>query len=221
MLQPEKVPYRHFAYIFSLYDGKGTEYFSIGQWNNSLQILGSRSINKVKIESIPEIGLGNALPDGEVQFITLSSDSEGTAIYMNGKLAKFFPKFSLISENQLTNGQFILGNSSNGRNPWTGNIFGLAIYNRLLREDEVFRHYQAWVKHGSPSLSENESFAQLYLFDEHNGTLVHNHAGQQHDLLIPPSFHVLYKTILKLPWRQFRLSVSYFTDLIVNVAGCT
>ena len=138
LLQPEKVAYKHFAYIFSLYDGKRSEYFSIGQWNNSIQILGSRSINKVKIESIPKIGLGNALPDGEVQFITLSSDSEGTAIYMNGKLARFFPKYSLISKKPLTHTQILLGNSPAGNYYWTGNVFGLAIYNRLLGEDEVF-----------------------------------------------------------------------------------
>jgi hypothetical protein len=173
----------------------------------------------MNIESHPKIGLGNALPDGEVQFIALSSNKEGTTVHTNRQLAKFFPRYSLISEKQLTNGQLILGNSPNGRHPWTGNIFGLAIYNRFLREEEVYQHYQKWLKQGSPSLSDNKSLVHLYLFNEHDGNIVHDQTIPQSDLLIPTTFHVFHKTILTLPWKQFRMHQWYFTDLFINVAG--
>jgi len=116
-LQPKKVPDRHFTYIASLYDGKDTEYLTIGQWNNNLLIFTNRNIKTMNIESTPKIGLGNALPNGEIEFITLTSDSVGTIIYINGNLAKNYPKYPLISEKQLTNTQLILGNSPTGKNP--------------------------------------------------------------------------------------------------------
>ncbi len=218
-IQPENVPHNHFAYIFTLYDGEETEYFTIGQWNNALEIFENRIIDTMNIESLRVIGLGDALPDSEVKLITLSSDPEGTAIYKNGKLAKFFPGYSLISKHQFKNGQLILGNSSNGSNAWIGNIFGLAIYNRLLGEEEVLQHYQAWLKNGSPESLENKGLVLFYRFDEHQGALVNNHSRPYYDLLIPTTFHVPHKTVLSLPCRDFRLSPSYFTDVFINIAG--
>ena len=218
-LQPKKVPDRHFAYIASLYDGKDTEYLTIGQWNNTLEIFTDRIINKEKIESLHNVGLGNTLNDREVKFITLTSDPLGTKIYVNGNFEKNYPKYSLISKKQLTNTQLILGNSPTGKNPWKGDIYGLAAYSRPLSEKEVFQNYQLWLKRNSSELLDSESLLQLYLFDEHDGTLVHNHTGQQHDLLIPATFHMLHKTILTLPWRDFRLNSSYLRDIFINVAG--
>jgi len=95
----------------------------------------------------------------------------------------------------------------------------MAIYNRSLRDNEVYQRYQAWLKHIPQSLSKNEGPVQLYLFDEHEGTLVHNHTGQEYDLFVPAIFHVLQKTILTLPWKQFRLTRSYFTDVFINIVG--
>ena len=171
------------------------------------------------IESLPKIGLGNTLNDSEVKFITLISDSVGTKIYIDGNLAKNCPTYSLISKKQSTNTQLILGNSPTGKNPWKGDIYGLAAYNRKLSEKEVFQNYQLWLKHSSIELLDSESLVQLYLFDEQDGTLVHNHVERQYDLLIPATFHMLYKTILTLPWRQFRLTLSYFTDVFINIVG--
>ncbi len=179
----------------------------------------NRNIKTMNIESHPKIGLGNVFPAGEVKFITLTSDSEGTAVYINGKREKYFSGYSLITKSHLNNAQLILGNSPTGKYSWNGNIFGMAIYSRSLRDDEVYQRYQAWLKHIPSSLSKNEGPVQLYLFDEHDGTLVHNHTRQEYDLFVPATFHVLQKTILTLPWKQFRLTWSYFTDVFINIVG--
>jgi VanZ family protein len=218
-LQPEKQPDRHFAYIFSLYDGKRTEYYTVGQWERSLEIINSRVINEMKIESLSRIGLRNALPAGEIQFITLTSDSEGTAIYINGSLARLYPEYFLISEKKLPELQLVLGNSPNGRYFWKGNIFGLAIYNRSFSQDETYQNYQSWLEYGSSGTTGSESLVQLYLFDEHDGTLAKDHGGQNYHLHIPTTFHVLYKTVLTLPWNDFKFRLSYFLDVIINIAG--
>jgi VanZ family protein len=140
-------------------------------------------------------------------------------LYLDGKLAKFYPNFNLITENMKISGQLVLGNSPTGKQPWNGNIFGLAIYDRFLKEEEVFQNYQNWLKNGSPTVSENEGLAALYLFDEHYRTVVQNHAGQQYHLLIPATFQILQKIILIQPWEDFRLNLSYLSDILINIMG--
>jgi len=168
-----------------------------------------------------EISQPNALPTGKIRFVTVTSNKKGTAIYIDGKLTKFSSSYTLINENKRLSGQIILGNSSTGNNIWTGNLLGLAIYNQSLKADQIFQHYQTWLQDGSPSSSEKEGLVSLYLFDEHHGPLVHSRLGLKHHLLIPTTFQIIEKSILTppLPWRDIRLTLSYLTDIFINIIG--
>lgn len=221
LLQPETVP-RCRCYIdqiFSLYNSSNkSEYFSLGQWKSSL-LIRKRSVNSKKHREYEEISQRNALPMGKIRFITITSNKNGTTIYIDGKLTKFSSNYTLIGKNKRLFGQIILGNSPTGKNIWTGNLFGLAIYNQSLKADQVFQHYQTWLHDGSPSTSEKEGAVSLYLFDEHHGPLVHSRLGLKHHLLIPTTFQVFQKTILVPPWRNPRLTISYLKDILINIIG--
>jgi hypothetical protein len=218
-LQPKTEPDKYTPQIFSFYDSKGVDFIILRQWKSHLEIIHSQLIGTDNIARSKRIGLGNALPSGIPEFITISSDKEGTAIYINGKLAKYYHNYKLIDDNMKIFGQLVLGNSPTGEQPWDGNIFGLAIYNRSLKEKEVFQNYQNWLKNGSPTVTENEGLTALYLFDERHGNLIHNKVGAQHHLLIPETFQILKKSILVMPWKDFRLNLSYLTDILVNIIG--
>ncbi len=214
-LQPKRDIYRYIPHIISFYNEKNSDNLMIGQWKSNL-IIRSGDIYSNNRNDFQEIVKGDALQKNKARFITITSNKKGTSIYINGEFAQDYPNY-FINDIDLS-GQLILGSSSTGKYSWTGNLYGLAIYNRLLTNIQVQENYQMWKQNNLQSVLE-KSPAVIYVFDEHDGDLAHNLIDKQHPLLIPKTFHVLHKTILTLPWSDFRLNLSYFTDLIINVTG--
>ena len=93
-------------------------------------------------ERYPKVGVQDALLKGVKRLFTITSGLEGTKIYIDGKLTGNYPKFNLLSEIEGNIGQLILGNSSTGNQYWTGNLLGLAIYNRSLTEEQVLKSFE-------------------------------------------------------------------------------
>jgi VanZ family protein len=118
--------------------------------------------------------------------------------------------------NEKPSGQILLGNSPTGNEYWTGNLLGLAIYDRPLGGEEVSQHLPQHFH--DLEKSGEEGPVSLYLFDEHSGTLAHDSVGGHH-LLIPSRFEVLQKTILVPPWEDFRFTRSYLMDILTNILG--
>jgi hypothetical protein len=208
---------RSISRILSLYDGRDEKFF-IGQWGSHL-ILQSKTKDPNARETWREIGVDKALAKDTDRFVTITSGPEGTAIYLDGILAKSFPRFVPIVENRKTPGYLILGNSATGDQYWTGDLLGLAIYSRSLASGQVLESYQAWKEKGLPSLSGKENLIALYLFDERAGSLVHNHISNNSHLRVPDTFQLLRKTVLASPWKDFRMKRSYFKDVAINIAG--
>lgn len=208
----------HHARILSLYTDKKSEDLTIGQWKSNL-IVRSRLTNSKKKTDYKEISIENALPFGRMRLITITSEAKGTAIYQNGKLAKFYPDFVLIANNMKASGQLLLGNTPNIKNPWIGNLLGLAIYSQSLTEEEAQRHYQSWLEDGNPTPSTEEKLAALYLFNEHNSTFVHDSSGHQYNLLIPKTLQELQQKDIFLSLKGIRINRSFFKDTFVNILG--
>ena len=215
LLEPLSETKLNAPYLLSFYDGKETEIITFRQWKSDLEIFRNRVTDENKLSPNSRIGLRDALLSGQKRLITVSSEKKGTKIYFNGEIAWFYPGFSLIRSREIT-GHLILGNSPTGKNSWKGNIFGLAIYNRALKENEISQNYQAWLKYNSPI--EDQSLALLFSFDERSGTLAHDYASAR-QLLIPKTFQMLHKTALASPLKDFRPGVSFFTDIFVNILG--
>jgi VanZ family protein len=213
-LQAGQVSYDHTARILSFYDGEKTENIVLSQWKSTLLL--QKRIQDHPEESYPKVGVKDALLKGVKRLLTITSGPEGTRIYMDGKVAGDFPKFNLPSEKAEGLGRLILGNSPKGNQSWTGHLFGLAIYNRSLRDDEVLQHFRHWEETGS--FVSGEGPVAFYPFDERSGKIVHDSAGRHH-LFIPSGFEVLQKTILVPPWKDFRLNRSYLLDILTNILG--
>jgi VanZ family protein len=211
-LQPTTQSSSQIGHIFSILNDHGSETFFVGQWRSHL-LLGKGIHGK---KNYREIGIRDALRKGDKRFVTITSGGEGTNIYVNGILMKSNPRFHLFPMNEKPSGRILLGNSPKGNEYWTGNLFSLAIYDRVLTGEEVFEHS---ARHSyDPERSGEGGPVSLYLFDEHSGTLAHDSVGGLH-LAIPSTFQVLKKTILVPPWEDFRFTRSYFMDVLTNILG--
>jgi VanZ family protein len=211
-LQPTPEESSHIGCIFSFFDDKKSETFFVGQWRSHLILRkGIRSKNTYR-----EIGIRDILKKDDKRFVTITSGVDGTNIYVDGILLKSSPRFHLFSMNEKPSGKILLGNSPTGGEYWTGNLLSLAIYDRVLTGEEIFKHLPQHFHR--PKKSGEEGPVSFYIFDEHSGTLAHDSVGDHH-LLIPLSFKVLKKTILVPPWEDFRFTRSYLMDVLTNILG--
>ena len=149
-------------------------------------------------------------------FVTITSNAQGTAVYVNGALVRTSPRFGLSSKD-LT-GQIVVGNHPLRENGWQGQLRGLAIYNRELTASQVSRHYDAWTTNRNEDLV-NEGPVALYLFNEHTGNVVHNQMNPGMDLHIPEHFLVLHAPFLERPWDEFHPGWGYWKNVLINISG--
>src|SRR5262249_25039686 len=137
---------------------------------------------------------------------------EGTVVYVDGKPRTSLKYKALLPESY--SGSLLLGNSPSGGPAWSGDIFGLAFYDRPLAPNEVVAHYQIWLNGETEQL---KSALALYTFDEGHGSLVQNGAiPPAPDLFSPARFERFRPKILDFPYP---LKKSDIQDTIVNILG--
>jgi hypothetical protein len=150
-------------------------------------------------------------------FLTITSGEQGTAVYMNGALARTAPKFRLAAG--ACAGRLILGSAPLQPGAWRGQVRGLAIYRSELRPAAVLRHFGEWTQDARPQISSDENNVGLYLFDERAGNLIHNRARPGIDLFMPERYTVLDKSMLEPFWDEFGMSQSYGESVVKNIVG--
>jgi VanZ family protein len=155
------------------------------------------------------------LRSNQPRFLTVTSGSVGTTIYLNGTLAATAPDFRL-SPNDLS-GRLILGDSPWQTDSWAGEFLGLALYRRRLTAAEVIQNYTAWRENGQPT--ERSNLATLYYFDERSGAIVHDQSGSHDDLYIPPRYEVIDQFFLEPVWSEFGMTRSYWSAALKNIVG--
>jgi len=194
------------SHIISFFNDQDRfEDFVIGQWRTHL-ILFSRNGNFADINKYKKCGLRYALPLDSTLFITVTSKSENSTIYINGKPAKKCQNYSLIPEKYISNEQLIIGNSPTGKGEWKGEIYTLAIYNTLLPKEKILENYKKWKANNYKKFEGDQII--LYRFDERTGTIVNNKISPDYQLLIPPLFKTLKKELLSLPRNLFKIIAS-------------
>jgi len=72
---------------------------------------------------------------------------------------------------------------------------------------------------GTPSVSGDNGYIALYLFDEKKGTFVYNRGSTNSHLMIPETFTPLRRIVLSSPQDDFRWNLSYFRDVTINIVG--
>jgi len=166
---------------------------------------------------IPSLYVKNAFRRSGRVFVTITSGVHGTAVYIDGLLARTAPQFRLSPE--AMTGRLVLGDSPGQPDSWSGQFLGLAIYHRELTGSQVLRHYQTWTQGKRPEISEDERNIALYLFDERIGNVVHDRAGSGVNLYIPEKYVVLDQIFLEPFWKEFNMSRSYWSSALKNIVG--
>ncbi len=179
----------------------------------------SISRNRIGRESYQDVGAAGAFPEGYKRFVTITMDACGTKAYLDGRPARSFPGFAPLARDKGLSLYPVLGASPTGYQCWNGELFGFAVYDRVLSPDEVSKSYLSWKEHGRPDFAAYRGPIALYLFDEHAGTVVRNHHGAGHPLLVPSEFQPLVRTVLVPPWQDFKFNRTYLKDILVNIAG--
>ena len=162
------------------------------------------------------IGIEGIFGKLEPIFITIASGAHQTSIYVDGSLAGSFPNFRIEND---CSGQLVAGTSPVGNDTWSGQLLGLAIYRRDLTSGQVLQHYERWTARGRPEISENDKAVAVYLFDEHDGRVVHNAVPGGVDLTIPSRYSLLHQTFLEPFWKEFKPTRSYWNDVLINIVG--
>lgn len=164
-----------------------------------------------------EIYVGDILSSQKPVLLTITSGEGGTATYADGTLVKRVPNFAVSSRDLM--GQFVVGNAPTTAYSWSGQLKGLAVYNRELSTAEVSQGFMDWTKGGQPDSPERRGVVASYRFEEGNGNVVRNQVDSATDLLIPNRFFVLHPQFLERPWDEFRPGWRYWKNVGVNVVG--
>lgn len=150
-------------------------------------------------------------------FLTITSDTRRTFVYVDGVLAASSPDLGLTSAD-ITN-LLELGNSPVANDSWAGLFRGLALYDSQLTASQVMDGYRSWNSEGRPDSLERARAVSLYAFREASGKLIHNEVSSAPDLYIPESYGLHGRIILKPFWQEFSWSSEYAKDVLINIAG--
>jgi len=198
--------------ILSMYDPERQGNLTIAQSLSDL-LLRARFRDHDRI-ILGKFYVDDVFREHKARFVTVTSDSKGTVVYLEAVRAKAYPDLTMTGDN--FSGRLILGHSPSDRLPWAGEVFGLAIYNRGLTAEEVSRHYRAWREGRFSELATEKHAVAVYPFDERTGNQVHNHAAAGPHLLIPTTFYIVHRTFL-VPPVSFRRSD--LSDFAINIFG--
>jgi VanZ family protein len=213
-LEPGPVPATDVFDILAIDDGGFPSGIVLCQWKTELLL---RIRDRAHGRGFREVGPDGVLVEQTPCFITITVDPSGITFYSNGSRLDHFPAFT--APNSLLNGRLILGNAAAGKHPWTGKLFGLAIFNRALDASEVARHYASWTGHQAEHLAAESGLAAWYCFDEGSGQWAKDLSTNRHRLLIPERYQVLRKRVLELPWGPNPIGMSDLDDIAINILG--
>jgi len=213
-LEPGHVPPTDLFDILTIDDGGFPPGIVLFQWKTELLL---RVRDHASRRGFREVGPSSALAEQTPCFITVTVAPSGTTFYSNGTQLSYYPAFTVPKS--LLNGRLILGNAAEGKHPWRGNLFGLAIFNRVLDASEVAQHYALWTNHRAEQLATGSGLAALYRFDEGNGQWANDLSTNRHRLWIPDRYEVLQKRVLELPWRPDPIGISDLDDIAINILG--
>ena len=175
---------------------------SLRQYRNGL-VLERESRGRLAWEA--SIYIADVFRGPEPVLFTISSGEAGTAVYVDGTLVRKAPEFKLISKD--LSGEFIIGTSPLTAYNWSGEVRGVAIYDRELTAAEVSQNYANWTSGWTTASRTNsrsdeatgDSVVARYLFNEEKGNVVHNQVDPATSLLIPGRFLILHEQFLQRP----------------------
>jgi len=203
-LQPGRI--WDFSTILAFYSPNDLARLSLRQWQLDL-----------RLHAAQDLQVENVFPRQGWVFLTVTSGSQGTTVYVNGIPVRKAPAFRLTA--RAFTGRLVLGDAPRQSDSWRGQLFGLALYHTELDASEVHSHFLAWTGRQAPSLLSSNDVSALYLFGEHSGSVTHSSTGAGPDLLIPKNYTVLDQVVLETPWSEFRRTQGFWGAVVKNIVG--
>jgi hypothetical protein len=181
--------------------------FTLGQKRESL-VIKLRSTETDSNRRITELEVPHVFNKLGDQHILMTYDFTERRVYVNGKARARAQGAGGRFTNWDPSYYLSLGNEVTGNRPWHGKLFLVAIYNRALSEEEVWKNYMA----GRTPVRSDDRVATgsvaLYLFDQVNGDRVLDQSGR-----IPPANLQVLETLPQIINRAFFASPAQGFDL--------
>jgi VanZ family protein len=202
--------------LLSFYNPQSSTRVQLQQNSDSLGVIHAPGppYNRLNQHSV---FLDHVLKAGQKILVTLAYANGALDVYLDGSLRK--STRTLEKPCADFSGTLIVGNAPYKDASWTGIVYGLAFYNHGLRAGEVVENFRKWQSHQDDALGDHAKPYALYLFNERNGTIVHNFGTARIDLEIPKRYFVLHPGFLVPFWREFRPSLHYVKDVTINIFG--
>jgi VanZ family protein len=215
-IQPENFDKYGFQLILTIHDGNDHDQLLLGQWGSSLIIMNGDDYNHKK--NTKRIIQKIASDPSKKIFLSLTTGSKGSNLYIDGKLVRSDPhltvQFPSASQSRLT-----VGNSVYGKHPWKGYVLGLRLYDYELAPASIEAHYKSWAESKNFEFTKKDHPSLLYLFNEKKGDKVIDHMNGESPLLVPSKFHVLKKIILSPPMPYSASTKTLISDVTINFIG--
>jgi len=214
-VRPKRVFNHGLPNILCLTAGEGQPALVIGAWRKSLVVRLGRPENPGRKKYI-ELGVDDVFDAGKTVHLVISLSPRGTEIFVDGSVGRSFPAAYLdISDSPL--GRLLLGNSPTGDSLWRGDILALAVHDRALTPFEISQGETAGAR--ANRIESDGGLIARYRFDEMQGNLIPNTSGPRYDIVIPPYFSPLHRTVLEPPRGGERVTLSSILDIVLNVLG--
>ncbi len=152
-------------------------------------------------------------------FLTVVSGPQETNVFLDGVLARRAPVQKFHSSPYACLGNFVVGDSLTDNNSWEGDLSALAIYRHDLTPEQVMMNFKSWMKSGHPEENVSGKPDALYLFDEDEGNVIHDHGSSGVNLSIPERYVVAQQILLDSPWNAFEPTWDYVQDILINIGG--
>lgn len=179
-------------------------------------------IRQVDASAIREMWVEQRFAPERPTLISVVADRAQTRVYVDAVLAD--ASTQLHASMADCGSAFILGSGASSDSTWSGDLLGLALYERALDPSAVERHYDAWRTGQWRNLQSPAGPAPvaLYVFAERSGNEVRDQTAQRRDLRIPDSLEVPMSSFLAWPhWVEVRMHDFDWTDIAVNIVGFT
>jgi len=210
-------PYKNgFNFIFAVHNGKDSDQLLLAQWRSWIILMNGddyaykRKTNRIFFDTA-------LLPDGPL-FLTMTSGSDGTKLYCDGKLIQE-KKDLTLGLPRGSKSRLLLGNSVYGTNPWEGDVYGFAFYRSTLTDEAIAGHFNRWSEEHNFSFAKTDKPLVLFLFNEKEGEWANDHAAGSNALNIPNTMQLLEKKILLPPWQEFKFDQNIIEDILLNMIG--
>jgi hypothetical protein len=218
-IKPDNRPHRGFNLILLFHGGDDRTQLLMGQWQSQIILMNGDDYRHKR--RLPRISFDTSRVNAREMLVTATSGPKGTQIFVNGDLLASKENMMLRVPRKSDGGiRLVIGNSVYGRHSWTGEIYGLALYQDIISEQEIAERFRRWdSKAGFPDDAGGANPDLLYLFDESGDRTIHEHAGRASPLRIPERFTVLKGKFLSFQIVNFDNRRDLIFDICINTFG--